>query len=402
MPDITEIRFMRHVITLCLGFLASLATVFSATITGTVTDASNGNPLESVSVFITGTTFGTTTRSDGTFNLNYTPSGSSQLVVAHLGYQTFTKNANEIPAGQPLIVALQVKSMQLSTVQVLGFDSNRKRNMAEFLFGFMGNSEFGKNCTILNPNVLRLVRKPIPGKIGQDELYAYADSDLFIENKLLGYTIRYTLESFSQSKYQTTFKGYPLFLDNLSRSKNQDRTMAYRERAYQGSQMHFFRSLFTKSLQEEGFKIYKVNKDFNFDMLSAHFGLMADTIFVPEAGKHMVQTETPLSLYDYLYLLEKSAALNFAEPFEVRYTLSGEDRAYVNNVLYYNGMSRTIGQQTSIALLQDQLQVFYPNGAMKNAGSLTTIGYWSFKKVGEIMPWDYQPPKTAKHVVTLH
>ncbi len=386
---------MRYFLTLLSLTLASCLTVFSTTLTGTVVDASNGNPLESASVFISGTTFGTNTRADGSFTLNFTPSGSAQVVVAYLGYQTYTKNATDLMTEQPVKVELPVKSMQISSVDVYGFDSNRKKNMAEFLFGFFGDSEFGKKCTILT-------RKPIPGKIGQDELYVSADSDLFINNPLLGYTIRYTLEGFVQSQFHTTFKGYPLYIDNLSASKNKERTLAYRERAYLGSQMHFLRSLYTKTLQDEGFKIFKIDKNSNLGLTSYSYGLMADTVFVTDPNQHMVQTEHELNLYNYLFVMDKSAALVFNQPFEVRYTLNGEDRAYSKRPFYYTGMTRSVGQQTSIVLLGELSQVFYPNGACLNAGNLITIGYWSFKKVGELMPWDYQPSKTAKHIVTLH
>jgi hypothetical protein len=102
------------------------------------------------------------------------------------------------------------------------------------------------------------------------------------------------------------------------------------------------------------------------------------------------------------YYLEKSAVLQYYKPFEIRYTLNGEDKAYRNNWVYHNGMKRTLGQQTTIVRIQGFPLFFYPNGSYKQVRNLVTIGYWSFKKVGEIMPWDYQPPKTAKQVVTLH
>jgi len=394
---------MRHFLAISIYFLMTIFSAFPATLTGMVTDSQTGKPLEYASVFIAGTTFGSNTKIDGSFSLSYTPSGSAQLIVAHLGYQTFSIAAAEIPTDKPLNVTLQVKPQQLSAVSVVGVNANRKINLANFTKGFLGDSEFGKKCSILNTNVLHLERRRIPGKFFEDELIAFADSDLIIENKLLGYTIRYTLESFYQTDYATIFKGYPLFLDNLSKSKNPDKTMAYRERAYQGSQMHFFRSLFTKTLQKEGFEVYKVDKEAktNFSYKNV-YGLMADTIFAPEPGTYMVQTEKPLDLYDHLYIIDKTAALHYDQPFEIRFTLNGEDKAYVKNVDYYNGMTRNLGQQSSLTMLQGNTLVFYPNGACKNAGTLITIGYWSFKKVGEILPWDYLPPKTAKQVVTLH
>lgn len=402
LPDKTKFEPMRYFFTFCITFLSSVFFTYSANISGSVIDADTGKPMQSVSVFIAGTTFGTTSGVDGTFLLDYVANGSSQLVFAHLGYKTENRNVSEIPLNQPLKVELQIKSQQIPAVSVFAKDSNRKKNMEEFLIGFLGDSEFGKKCTILNPNVIHLVRKPLPGKIGQNQLIAYADSALIIENKLLGYTIRYTLETFSLSKYQISFYGYPLFLDNLDRFRNHEKILENRERAFQGSQMHFFRSLTNKTLQENGFMIFKVGIEGNLGMLSNAYGLMSDSVFVSEPTKHMVQTETPLNLVDETYYLEKSAALQYYQPFEVRYMLNGEDKAYRANWVYHSGMTRSLGQQTTIVKIQGSPLIFYPNGANNHVGDLVTIGYWSFKKVGEILPWDYQPPKTAKQVVTLH
>lgn len=404
MPDQNKnLETMRPILSLLILLLLAIQPLYPATISGTVLDATDGKPLESASVFIAGTTFGTNTKPDGSFQLSFTPSDASQLIIAHLGYQTYTVQVAQIQSDQALNISLSVKPMQLSAVNVIGHDSNRKMNMADFLFGFFGDSEFGKKCTILNPNVLHLVRKPIPGKIGQNELHVSADSDLYIENKLLGYTVRYTLEKFVLSKFACSFKGYPLFFDNLARCKNQEKVLENRERAYLGSQMHFFRSLFTKTLQDEGFRVSQVAIEKKNDFLNYNnaYGLMADTVFVPEHNRYMVQTEKYLDLYELMIVTERAGFLSYKRPFEVRYTLNGEDRAYRKHEFYFDGMSRTLGQQTSIALLEDGNVTFYPNGALKNAGSLTTIGYWSFKKVGEILPWDYQPSKNDKHVVTL-
>ena len=393
---------MRYFLTFCFSFLSSVYFAYSANISGTVTDAATGKPMQSVSVFIAGTTSGTISGVDGAFSLNYVASGSAQLVFAHLGYKTENRNVSEIPLNQPLKMEMQLKMQQIPAVSIFAKDSNRKKNMEEFLIGFLGDSEFGKKCTILNPNVIHLVRRPIPGKIGQNELIAYADSDLIIENKLLGYTIRYMLESFSLSKYHVMFKGYPLFLDNLVSARNQEKIRENRERAYQGSQMHFFRSLTNKTLQEEGFLIFKVEKEGNWGMSSNGWGLMSDSVFVPEPFMHMIQTQTSLNLMYETYYFEKSAALQYYQPFEVRFTLNGEDKAYRANWVYYSGMKRSLGQQTTIVKIPNFPLIFYPNGSCVHSGNLVTIGYWSFKKVGELLPWDYQPPKTAKQVVTLH
>lgn len=393
---------MRHLIALLIFFHVALFSTFSATINGLVKDAATGKPMESVSVFIAGTTFGTTTRPDGSFSLNFATNSASQLVFAHLGFRTENLNVSDINLSEPLTIEMHIKSLLIPVVSVYAKETNRKKNLAEFLNAFLGDSEFGKKCSVLNPDVIHLVRKPIPGKIGQDQLIAYADSTLIIENKSLGYTIRYTLEAFNLSNYQLSFYGYPLFEDNLARIRNHEKILENRERAFQGSQMHFFRSLTNKTLQQEGFLLFKVEKEFSYGMTSNVWGLMSDSVFVSESNKHMVQTEIPLNLMNETYYMEKSAALQYYEPFEVRYVLNGEDKAYRNNWVYHRGMKRNLGQQTTIVKIQGLPLLFFPNGAYKHSRDLITIGYWSFKKVGELLPWDYQPPKTAKQVVTLH
>ncbi|HKJ31175.1 MAG TPA: carboxypeptidase-like regulatory domain-containing protein [Balneolales bacterium] len=55
-------------------------------IKGTVIDKENGKPLKDVDIFLANTTFGTTSKPDGTFLMKKFPIGSYQLIFSHLGY----------------------------------------------------------------------------------------------------------------------------------------------------------------------------------------------------------------------------------------------------------------------------------------------------------------------------
>jgi hypothetical protein len=393
---------MKSLFTAFFLFVIASFPSFSATISGYITDATNGQPLESVTIFVAGTTSGTVSDAEGRFSLDYPNKGTAQLVLTHIGYEYKTMNIDDVENGRILRIILQEKPQQLSEVNVIGIDPNRKENMKEFLFGFFGDSQAGKKCKILNPDVLKLSRNFLPGKIGEYIITATADSALIIENKLLGYTIRYTLECFHQTKYETTFQGYPLFIDNLSQIRNPDRIIQLREQAYLGSPMHFFRSLHTKKLDSEGFKLYQVKTGPNTPGMSGTYGLMADSVFVSGKNMHLAQSSKQLDLSDKIFLFERLGVIQFNEPFEVRFTLQGEEKAYRLNNLYHNGLKRTLGQQTTLVRFTDGQLLFYPNGSYKISQNMVTIGYWSYKKVGEILPWDYQPPKTAKQIVTLH
>ena len=81
-------RYLKTFSAICL-ILLSILEVNAQTITvqGTVTDAETGDPLEFVTVIIEGTHIGTTTSSDGTFELNLR-SANDVLVFSFVGYMT--------------------------------------------------------------------------------------------------------------------------------------------------------------------------------------------------------------------------------------------------------------------------------------------------------------------------
>jgi len=93
------------------------------TVTGTVTDAATKEPLPGVSVFIKGTTIGTTT--DLTGNYSIKPQSSSDvLVFSFVGYETFETPIN----GRSTIdVELAVSTEVIEEVVVIGYGVQEKR-----------------------------------------------------------------------------------------------------------------------------------------------------------------------------------------------------------------------------------------------------------------------------------
>ncbi len=91
---------------------------------GTVTDE-NGAGLPGVSVVLKGTTRGTTTNGEGTFELDV-PGSESVLIFSFVGY-----TSKEIPVGNQtnLSVRLQADVANLSEVVVVGFGTQKKATM---------------------------------------------------------------------------------------------------------------------------------------------------------------------------------------------------------------------------------------------------------------------------------
>src|SRR4029077_16178761 len=99
------------------------------TITGTVTDASTGQPLEGARVSVRGTALNTATGAAGQFTLGSVPTGSVTIAIRKIGSNPFEI---VVPAGQnELRVALTRDPLRLSDVVVTGQATTvERRNLA--------------------------------------------------------------------------------------------------------------------------------------------------------------------------------------------------------------------------------------------------------------------------------
>ncbi len=87
---------MRPALILIVVFLFSAAllpqSVNSISIKGKVMDAGTGAPLSDVNVFLSNTTIGTTTGTDGQFVIKNVPLGTYNVIFSYIGYETEKKN----------------------------------------------------------------------------------------------------------------------------------------------------------------------------------------------------------------------------------------------------------------------------------------------------------------------
>ncbi|HMG07572.1 MAG TPA: carboxypeptidase-like regulatory domain-containing protein, partial [Mucilaginibacter sp.] len=107
----------------CLFFVnASFAQ--DATVKGKVTDASTGEALIGVSVSVKGTTTGAQTDVNGAFTLSAPPTAT--LVFTYIGYTTLSLPINN---QTQLTVKLQPEARELQQVVVIGYGTQRKRDV---------------------------------------------------------------------------------------------------------------------------------------------------------------------------------------------------------------------------------------------------------------------------------
>lgn len=113
---------MTRLFTLAI-FLFSFTIITSAQVTGTVTDATTGEPLIGATIALKGTADGTITEVDGSYSLNVR---EGILVFSFTGYEP-----QEIPIeGKTKIdVALQTTSFLLNDVVVIGYGTQKKADL---------------------------------------------------------------------------------------------------------------------------------------------------------------------------------------------------------------------------------------------------------------------------------
>ena len=411
----------------CAGTLTGMAQMKN-TIRGRVVQGETGAAISGASVFITNTSRGTVSDSSGAFELLNVPDGSYDLIVSSIGFETqaYTYKAEQLPLR--LEVRLKPRVEELQTVVVEPDEKNGWQRFGQFFIdNFIGTNENGRYCRIKNYNTLRFRYSQKKGI-----LKVLADEPLIIENKALGYRVKYQLENFyfNYKNRMLIFYGYSLFseLDEKGPSRRQLRN---REKAWNGSIMHFMYSLYHDSLAAEGFEVrrmtqrpneekqrvrqvyreaMKVNEPVASDNLSVqrlpgigivstrpatrnrgisdssayYNNVLRQPDIISEYGKTLLTADSLLTTTG-----TKTKSLFFTNYLYIVYKKEDEDWDY----LRYTGEGRQpYSIQRSSAFLPDSTAVtIAATGNYYPPQSFMTLGYWAWdEKIGNLLPLDYR------------
>ena len=201
---------------LCITSLAQS----SNSIKGKITNRADGTAVSNCSIFINNTSKGTVTNAAGDFELMNVPAGKYQLIVSSIGYETFIYSFSSAQLPLNLKVSLTQKSTQLAAVVVEPALKNGWQIWGKtFIDNFIGTTPNAIDCTVKNTKALRFFFSKKKNK-----LTVHSDEPLIIQNKALGYVVKYQLEEFycDFSTHVTLYLGYPFFQD-MTASKNKMR-----------------------------------------------------------------------------------------------------------------------------------------------------------------------------------
>ena len=239
----------------------ALAQTSAYVIKGKVIDKNTRAPLQGASVFAQNTTLGAATNEAGDFSIRL-PEGGYLLAVTFTGYETESIRINRA-SSQEGDITFELSPLTKSLEEVSIVISNEVKDGWQkygefFIENFIGQTKFAKQCVIKNPEVLHFYFSK-----KRNRLKVVTEEPLVVDNFALGYTIKFAIDSFI-NEYNTRtnlFVGYPLF-EKMTGTSEQEETWAdNRFNAYNGSMLHFMRSLYGRTLQEDGFELQFIVKN---------------------------------------------------------------------------------------------------------------------------------------------
>ena len=338
--------------------LFCITTIQAQTITGYVYNTVDGLPLEAASVYLDGTTFSTATNAEGFFSLTTPQKYTASLVVKYIGYETYRVD-EPYKTGKPLKIELVPNTVNLDEVVVTPGPKafSRKQMLKAFREQFLGMSEAGKSCKILNEDDIRLYYD-----VAAKTLVASADKPLVIRNKRLEYDVTYDLMAF-EVQYRvkslerifikgSVFAGTTLFRD---KSKNNSANKKRRE-TYNGSVPHFMKTIANNSWEKSKFRLFLGS----FTIAPANALVITNTL----GQKKVMLTKSAMEK------LDAEPELPNGQP---RYRLNLLDSQQRNSFFYFNREEFYI----------DANGMFSPIDAVLFGGHMGNL------KAGDMLPADY-------------
>ena len=388
------------------------------TFTGKIIFSDTRKPVVSANIFLSNTSVGTISDENGAFIISRFPEGRFDLVISFVGYEPFITalQSNRLPAN--LEVVLKPKVNELLEVIVESYEKNGWDKWGSFFMeNFIGSSVFANDCKLLNQGAVKFRFNKT-----QNTLKAYADDRLVIENKALGYGLKYELTRF---EYNFTtrmlyYQGYPLFEElETGRKSLLKRWIRNREDAYYGSMMHFMRCVFRNNLIEEGFEVRKLI------VLSVTEKKRVKAIYQSQINKSAAQGTTiginksigndngdsaayyrkVIQQPDQMNVLINkilpgdsiaygidsiTAGLDFTDHLQVRYAAKMFPPEYGKSAL--RAVSK--GPITSDIFLSSGKPVaVLANGSYFEGIDLVSSGFWGWwERMGNMLPFEYWPP----------
>jgi hypothetical protein len=351
-------RFLFLVILSAFSFVSGAQFV----VTGTVMDSSTREPLAKASVFCQNTTLGTVTNKDGEFSLSL-KSGGYDLIFSYTGYQTQTIRVTDNNKLEVLMIKEDKSLGEVFLKNSYEVTDGWDKYGDFFVKNFIGATPNAGKCVLSNPEVLKFYFYK-----RSNRLKVLATEPLQITNNALGYNLRYQLDSFVYY-YNTninSYRGYCLYTEMEGNDSLKKAWAVNRHNAYEGSKLQFMRSYYDSTVIEDGWII---------DLLDE---------------KNDKKFNKVRNVYDTLYYGALDSTLEvelyYPRKISVTYTKKSPEPEYLRKM----NLPKSVPFPISYIDIRETIAITQ-NGYYYEQKDWVNQGYWSWKNVADLLPYDYVP-----------
>lgn len=359
-----------------IGFQVSQAQEFDLEFI--LVDKSTKKPISDAHLFISNSSIGTTSDSQGNCKLHIPSSKNHSLVISHVSYETLILEAENFPSLiNGIVINMTSNGIDLNEVMITAKRGSKwKRNFKRFKQTLLGDDIAASQCTILNPEVLRFEEEGGTFTASATEL-------LRIDNDYLGYEILFHLESLIiQEDGSRFYKGMGQFYEKEKTLDN--KRQKRREKSYLNSTAHFLRSLLESPdagiLQQKGYQVSIALYD---------KGTFLDLAY--PAPKDLYKADDIQGLYQ----------LHFSEFLTINHldilqTTEGATVSISGAEQQKFGSDRTQSiSQTKEATISriykiSRYLLFDQNGNIINKSDVREYNYWAEQRLATTLPIDYK------------
>lgn len=378
---------------------------------GVVKDSDTGEPIEGANVYIANSLYGTSTDGEGKYSIDDLPPGIYDLIVSHVSYN-FTEMEIRVDDNSKFnydfLLIKQSYELQQMTVEAEVDDD--WQDMFEIFFeNLVGLTKNAQSTTILNSYVIDLAYTD------DGVLTASADVPLIIENKALGYKISYFLNSFNYSETNTNYTGMPVFEEMQPEdSDQQEEWEENRLRTYCGSFRHFLTAISSNKKNEGNFRqvrvitdyvseiIYEYDEEYQDDLHLSY----SDTLYLVKHGFNVIHlmelkfqpSDSPfpslLNTNRILYSGRNSSEymLQFPRFLQIVYDREREEREYLESLGKYHKQPE---KQVSAIALNSPSVTIDTKGQQSGENTIQKFGYWTFERLADLLPSEYEVPDSV-------
>jgi CarboxypepD_reg-like domain len=361
---------MRKLISILL-LLIPVTVIAQFKITGKILDSADKKSVPGATVFLANASVGTATAVDGTFTLDNVHGGQYELVVTMVGYTTYRKTILVNDNINLPDISLSSKSIALNEVKIRP-DPDWAAHYEAFRKEFLGYSDYTAKCKILNPE---LINFQVDEKTGT--LTASSSDFIVIENKALGYKVKYMLQDFSKDYNNGIlyFAGTAFFEELPGKDSQKKNWAKNRLKVYDGSSMHFLRSVIANRVSQEGFGVLRLIRQTDSTKNKGSKQYFENLVATP-----------PLTILDFLRLTDSKGlyALTFNNCLYIKHS----DKAITSS----DDILNASGPQTTI-IFDKSYAFFDNNGIFTDPSAIIFEGGWGVSRMAEMLPVDYEPGK---------